>query len=75
MPLLDLSHSLRTGMPVFPGDPEVRVRSADAQQPWRVTALELGTHSGTHIDAASHYVESGATIDSYALERFVLACA
>ena len=75
MPLLDLSHSLRTGMPVFPGDPEVRVRGADALPPWRVTALELGTHSGTHIDAASHYVESGATIDSYALERFVLACA
>jgi kynurenine formamidase len=36
--------------------------------------LRLGTHSGTHIDAASHYVPEGRTIDEYPLERFVLDC-
>ena len=74
MRLLDLSQPLHSGMPVFPGDPEVRLEGAGATPPWRVTGLELGTHSGTHIDAASHYVERGATIDSYPLERFVLEC-
>jgi arylformamidase len=75
MRLQDLSHTLHAGMPVFPGDPEVRLSGADAAPPWRVTGLELGSHSGTHIDAASHFVERGATSDTYPLERFVLECA
>lgn len=70
--IVDLSHTLATGMPVFPGDPVVNMRPAGALAPWQVTELELGTHSGTHIDAASHYVPDGATIDAYPLERFVL---
>ena len=70
--LLDLSRRLETGMPVFPGDPPVDLAPAAAQPPWQVTRLHLGTHSGTHIDAASHYVRGGRTIDAYPLERFVL---
>jgi arylformamidase len=70
--LIDLSHPLRTGMPVFPEDPEVVLEPAGALAPWQVTRLGLGTHSGTHIDAASHYVPEGTTIDRYPLERFVL---
>ena len=70
--IIDLSHTMRPGMPVFPEDPEVAFAPAAAMLPWRVTKLALGTHSGTHIDAASHYVTGGATIDAYPLERFVL---
>jgi len=70
--LLDLSRRLETGMPVFPGDPPVELAPAGAEPPWQVTRLHLGTHSGTHIDAASHYVRGGRTIDEYPLERFVL---
>jgi arylformamidase len=72
--LLDLSRRLETGMPVFPGDPPVELAPAGAAPPWQVTRLLLGTHSGTHIDAASHYVPEGRTIDEYPLERFVLDC-
>jgi len=74
MPLLDLSHAVHEGMPVFPGDPQVHLASAGATPPWSVTELTLGSHSGTHIDAAAHYVPGGATIDEYQLERFVLEC-
>lgn len=70
--LLDLSRRLETGMPVFPGDPPVELAPAGAEPPWQVTRLHLGTHSGTHIDAASHYVRDGRSIDEYPLERFVL---
>jgi kynurenine formamidase len=70
--LIDLSHPLRTGMPVFPSDPEVVLEPVGVLEPWRVSRLGLGTHSGTHIDAASHYVPDGSTIDRYPLERFVL---
>lgn len=70
--LLDMSRRLETGMPVFPGDPPVVLAPAGAQPPWQVTRLHLGSHSGTHIDAASHYIPDGRTIDEYPLERFVL---
>ncbi|HEX5642744.1 MAG TPA: cyclase family protein, partial [Thermoleophilia bacterium] len=69
---IDLSRPLHPGMPVFPEDPEVAFAPAAALEPWRVTRLSLGTHSGTHIDAASHYIPGGSTIDAYPLERFVL---
>ena len=70
--VIDLSQPVRTGMPVYPEDPEVVFEPAAAMPPWRVTKLALGTHSGTHIDAAAHYMPGGCTIDEYPLERFVL---
>jgi arylformamidase len=70
--LVDLSHVLETGTPVFPGDPEVTVAAAPSEPPWRLTKLRLGSHSGTHMDAASHFIDDGRTIDQYPLERFVL---
>lgn len=70
--VIDLSRPLRTGMPVFPGDPEVTLEPGAASAPWQVTKLRMGTHSGTHIDAASHFVPGGSTIDAYPLQRFVL---
>jgi kynurenine formamidase len=70
--LIDLSHTIADGMPVFPGDPEAELKPAGLEGPWRVLHLTLGTHTGTHIDAASHYVAGGRTIDDYPLERFVL---
>jgi arylformamidase len=75
MPLVDLSRPLVTGLPVYPGDPPVAFSDALLEPPWKVTALRLGSHSGTHIDAAAHFVPGGSTIDAYALERFVLECA
>ncbi len=49
----DLSQPLESGMTIFPGDPEIHLQMAQgAVEPWRVTALQLGTHSGTHIDAS-----------------------
>jgi kynurenine formamidase len=72
MKLIDLSRTIHSGMPVFPGDPVVTLRPAGALPPWSVTALEFGTHTGTHIDAATHFVPGGTTIDRYPLERFVL---
>ena len=70
--LIDLSHSVEQGMPVFPGDPELRLTDSGAAEPWQVLHLAMGLHTGTHIDAARHYVPGGRTIDAYPLERFVL---
>lgn len=71
--LIDLTRDMTAGMPVFPGDPEVRLAAA-AHGPWQVTQLEFGSHTGTHADAACHRIAGGRTIDSYPLARFVLQC-
>ena len=70
--IVDLTHMMETGMPIFPGDPVVAVAPAASEPPWRLTDLRLGSHSGTHMDAASHLVADGRTIDQYSVDRFVV---
>lgn len=72
MTVYDLSHSLDASVPVYPGDPEVTLRphaTHDADG-YRVTALSLGSHSGTHVDAPAHTEPGGATLDAFPVEAF-----
>ena len=64
----DLTYPLTTGMPVYPGDPEVQVDEvlSVAEVGCSVRSLQLGTHSGTHVDAPSHVIDGGRTIDQVA---------
>ncbi|WP_217182958.1 cyclase family protein [Streptomyces sp. AC495_CC817] len=59
----DLTHVLRDGMPVYPGDPEVTfATTAEIDTDGvAVTALHLSTHTGTHLDAPSHSIRGGRT--------------
>ncbi|XVX19580.1 cyclase family protein [Actinomycetota bacterium] len=71
--LVDLSHPLSAGMPIYPGDPTVDVERAltidtDVVE---VHRLHLGTHSGTHLDAPSHTVPDGRTIEQVTLEETI----
>ncbi|QIM18909.1 cyclase family protein [Leucobacter coleopterorum] len=70
MRVIDLSHPVTTGMPVYPGDPEVSITPAlsVAEDTVAVAHLVLGSHSGTHLDAPSHSIEGGRTVDNIPLE-------
>jgi arylformamidase len=59
-------------MPTYPGHPRVEFRPVDADPPRQILQLQLGSHSGTHIDAPRHFLPGGHTIDEYPLERFVV---
>lgn len=69
----DLSHPLRSGMQVYPGDPAVRFDAALEleRDGAAVTMLHLGSHSGTHIDAPAHTVAGGRTLDLVGLDELV----
>jgi kynurenine formamidase len=72
MATFDLSQSVESGMQTYPGDPPVRAEphaDFDADG-YRVTALAMGTHTGTHVDAPSHTEEDGATLGSFPLDAF-----
>lgn len=70
---IDLSHRLNNDTPVYPGDAEIKITIADAfeQNGYLGHNLELGTHSGTHIDAPAHMIEGGKTLDKFGVESFV----
>jgi len=73
MRLYDITWSIRAGMPVWPGDPEVEIETAlsvEAGDGVRVSRLTLGTHTGTHVDAPAHIGQAG-TVDDIPLERLV----
>ncbi|MFC0680516.1 cyclase family protein [Lysobacter korlensis] len=67
----DLSHPLTTGMQVYPGDPAVDLQPALEldRDGAAVTALHLGSHSGTHVDAPAHTVAGGRTMDAVRLDE------
>lgn len=79
--MIDLSHVLTKGTPVYPGDPAVEILILDSTD--RSTAEErhcnsgriaTGLHVGTHMDAPFHFMADGITIDQVALERCVGLC-
>ena len=61
-------------MVTWPGDPSVRISHAlslERGDPCTVSYLELGAHSGTHMDAPAHFVAGGAGIDSMPLDAAI----
>lgn len=72
--LVDLTHELATGMPVYPGDPETVIETVatNADDGYHVCSLALGTHAGTHVDAPRHVDADGATLGAFALDDFRL---
>ena len=63
--IIDLSQEIYSGMPVFPDLPEVKISVHISHEQWdgitdsreitpAVNRLELGEHTGTHVDALNH---------------------
>lgn len=69
MKFVDLSREVISGMPVYPGDPEVAISSAltVAANGVAVAHIDMGSHTGTHLDAPSHTVAGGRTVDQIPL--------
>lgn len=70
--IIDITKHISHGMEVYPGDPEVVVeeKNSISQDGFSLRKLSLSTHSGTHMDFPSHFIENGKTADDFELERF-----
>lgn len=71
--VVDLSHPLYDGMPHATTIPEPRfdtVRTMD-EHGLRCMQLTLPTHCGTHLDAPSHFLPDGYTLDEVAPETLI----
>jgi kynurenine formamidase len=71
--IIDLSVSLENGMPVYPGDPSPEFKSTRTLEEHGVlvTQMQLGTHTGSHMDAPLHFIEGGKSIDELDLKKLV----
>ena len=74
MNIFDITVPIRAGMPVYEGDPAVKI------EPWsafakddssNVSTLNFGAHTGTHVDAPAHFIEGARKIDALNLDVLI----
>jgi kynurenine formamidase len=81
--IIDLSQEIYSGMPVYHGLPEVKISVYASHEQWdgitgsevvspAVNKLEMGEHTGTHVDALNHMARQyrGQSIDTMPLSMF-----
>lgn len=71
--IVDLSMDITNSTPVYPGDPKPDIRPAATieQDGYNVSQVNIGSHTGTHVDAPVHINKSGLTIDESGLAPFL----
>jgi arylformamidase len=72
--LIDLSHTIATGMMQVGSLPPVEVCRASSLaegKPTNGQAIRMSGHSGTHIDAPLHVFDELAGIETFPAERFI----
>lgn len=72
MKYLDLTHTIKENMPVYPGDPSPEIKQVGFMEKdgFNDTQIKLGTHTGTHIDAPFHMIKNGKRLTEYEPGRF-----
>jgi arylformamidase len=76
MKIIDVSRELFS-TPVYPGDPEPLrdlIRRISMGDVCNLSGFYTGCHSATHVDAPSHFVEDGETIEQVPLSKFAGRC-
>lgn len=73
MKIIDLSKTIENNMEQYPGDPQIEIKQIHTipKNTWNLSTILLGSHTGTHVDAISHMVEDGESIDKMELNRFI----
>lgn len=71
--IVDLSHTIRTGMPVYPGTPELFLNNVCTHDVNGFAELELklSSHIGTHVDAPVHIIKGAKTLTDFPPDQFM----
>src|SRR5215831_19237443 len=71
---LDVSVPIYAGMVHFPDDPSIEIETithVDKGDLCTVSALKMGSHTGTHIDAPIHFLRGGTGAEQVPLENLI----
>ena len=74
MHIHDISLPISESLVVWPGDPPVRITQPlhlDRGDEATVSHLDMGAHTGTHVDAPAHFVLGGSGVDALDLNVLV----
>ena len=71
--LIDLSHTIETGMPVYPEStpPQIRDLGLYSRFGVHVRELTMNGHIGTHLDTPAHLFASAASVASLPIDTFL----
>ena len=74
MKINDVTLTIREGMAVWPGDPEIilhRIEKLEEGANANVTYMGFAVHAGTHIDAPRHFLADADSVDQLDLDVLV----
>lgn len=73
MKVIDLTHMIESGMPVYPGTepPSFEPANTYEKDGFRETRITMFTHTGTHMDPPAHLFRDGMTLDAFPPDRFI----
>src|SRR3989339_1898771 len=72
MKYIDLTHSFKLNMPVYPGDPAPELKQVGFLDKggYNEFQIKTGMHVGTHMDAPFHMLKNGKRMTEYPPDRF-----
>ncbi len=77
MKLYDVTVPISSNVPIYSGDPKVKIDTPStiaADDPANVSHLCFGAHTGTHVDAPSHFIEGSRRVDQLDIEKLIGPC-
>ena len=77
MKIYDVTVAVSDRVPIYEGDPLVKIESvktiADGSNA-NVSNLCLGAHTGTHVDAPNHFIDSTRRVEDLDVEKLIGSC-
>ncbi len=73
MKIIDLTRTISSEMPVFPGTkpPEITNATTIDKEGFAEKLISFYTHTGTHIDAPAHILKGKHTLDHFSADKFI----
>ena len=75
MKIFDVTVPISKDMPVYPGDPAVKIErkaTIDKKEAkYNLSRYSFSSHVGTHVDAPFHFIANGQTVDQLPLEILI----
>ena len=72
--IIDITVPLTTEMPIWPGFKGIRItpiKRMDRGDSFNISRLDCNLHTGTHVDAPSHFLQNGTTVKQLPLDVLV----
>ena len=73
MRVIDLTHTIESGMPVYPGTEPPILEPANTydRDGFRETKISMYSHTGTHMDPPARLFRDRTTLDAFPPEQFI----